>query len=121
MIFLLLSFLVVKHWIADFVLQFEYMVEQKGTYGLRGGLEHAIMHGVLTATVMLAFLNIDSLWPAVFLGLLDSVVHYHIDYVKARWGTRDPNTQRFWIELGADQMAHYLFYIWLVWSVQDFV
>ena len=121
MIFWLFVLLTVKHWIADFVLQFEYMVQQKGTYGRRGGLDHAIMHGVLTAIVMWICLSISSIWPAVVLGIIDATAHYHIDYVKARWGTRDPNTQRFWIELGADQMAHWLFYIWLVWSVQDFV
>jgi hypothetical protein len=121
MIFWLLVFLIIKHYIADFVLQFEYMVEQKGTYGRRGGLDHALMHGALTAMVMYVCLSVVSVVPAVVLGLIDSIMHYHIDYVKARWGTRDPNKQRFWIELGADQMAHYLFYIWLVWSVQDFV
>lgn len=121
MIFWVLVFLAVKHWIADFVLQFEYMVEQKGTYGRRGGLDHAVMHGIGTAVVMAVCLQVSSIWPAVILGLLDAVAHYHIDYVKARWGTKNPNEQRFWIELGADQLAHWLFYIWLVWAIQDFV
>lgn len=119
MIFFLLFVLAVKHWIADFVLQFEYMVEQKGTYGLRGGIEHALLHGILTAIVLTAFIN--NITAAAMFGLLDSVVHYHIDYVKARWGTRDANQQQFWIQLGADQLAHYTFYIWLIWILQDVV
>lgn len=119
MIFLLLFVMAVKHWIADFVLQFEYMVEQKGTYGLRGGIEHALLHGILTAIVLTAFIN--NITVAAMFGLLDSLVHYHIDYVKARWGTRDAKQQRFWIQLGADQLAHYTFYIWLIWILQDVI
>lgn len=119
MIFLLLTLLFVKHWFADFVAQFEYMVEQKGRYGLRGGIDHALMHGTLTAALVAVFL--DSVVPGICLGLLDAVVHYHIDYVKARWGTKDPAIQKFWIQLGADQMAHALFYIWLVWILQGAV
>lgn len=119
MIFLLLFVLAVKHWIADFVLQFEYMVEQKGTYGLKGGIEHALLHGILTTIVLTAFTN--NIMAAAMFGLLDSVVHYHIDYIKARWGTRNANQQRFWIQLGADQLAHYTFYIWLIWILQDAV
>jgi Protein of unknown function (DUF3307) len=119
MIFLLLFAITVKHWIADFVIQFEYMVEQKGTYGLRGGIEHALVHGVLTGMILAVFTN--NIPAAVIFGLLDSVIHYHIDYVKARWGTRDANTQKFWIQLGADQLAHYSFYIWLIWILQDLV
>jgi hypothetical protein len=119
MIFLLLFVLAVKHWIADFVLQFEYMVEQKGLYGQAGGIEHALLHGVFTAVVLLAFF--DNVMIAAIFGLLDSVTHYHIDYVKARWGTRDPATQKFWIQLGADQLAHYTFYIWLVWILQNVI
>lgn len=119
MIFLLLFLLAVKHWIADFVLQFEYMVEQKGLYGHRGGVEHAVIHGILTGIILVVFTN--NIFASVMFGVLDSVVHYHVDYVKARWGTQNLTQQRFWIQLGADQLAHYTFYIWLVWILQDVV
>ena len=115
----MLFLLVVKHWIADFILQFEYMVQQKGTYGLMGGIEHAIMHGIFTAVIVTVFVNNVS--AGLIFGLLDSVVHYHIDYVKARWGARDTGTQKFWIQLGADQLAHYTFYIWMVWILQEVI
>ena len=113
MTFLLLFLLFAKHWIADFVLQFEYMIKEKGQYGVRGGIEHAILHGILTAIILLVFLN--DLLPAAIFGALDGIIHYHIDYVKARWGSRDIHTQKFWIQIGADQFAHATFYIWLSW------
>lgn len=113
MTFLLLVMLIIKHWIADFVLQFDYMIDQKSQYGVRGGIEHALLHGILTAVVVVVL--VDNITTAAIFGLIDSVVHYHIDYVKARWGTTDISTQKFWIQLGADQMAHMIFYIWLAW------
>ncbi len=119
MSFLLLFLLSVKHWIADFVLQFEYMVVQKGTYGLRGGLEHALLHGILTAIVLTVV--IDNVTISVIFGALDSFIHYHIDYVKARWGATNPGTHKFWVQLGADQLVHYTFYIWLVWILYEVI
>jgi hypothetical protein len=119
MIFLFIFLLFVKHWIADFVLQSEYQVQQKGIYGAGGGIEHAAIHGILTMVVLFCFL--DSILPCIVFGLIDSVVHYHVDYVKARWGTKDPNTARFWRELGADQLAHATFYIWLGWILQSVI
>jgi hypothetical protein len=113
MTFLLLAMLMVKHWIADFVLQFEYMIVQKDQYGARGGIEHAMLHGALTAVVVAVFVN--NVPTAAMFGLIDSIVHYHIDYVKARWGTNNTSTQKFWIQLGADQLAHMIFYVWLAW------
>lgn len=117
MIFLILFLLILKHYLADFVFQSEYQVSQKGNYGAGGGIEHAFIHGILT--VLILFTVTESLVLAITMGLLDAVVHYHIDYVKARWGSRDPNTPRFWRELGLDQLCHYCFYIWLVWILHD--
>lgn len=116
MIYLLLLLLTIKHWIADFCLQFEYMLQQKGTYGGRGGIEHALVHGVSTGLIIAVLIN--SIPVAVFMAVLDSVIHYHIDYVKSKFGTKNMQSQRYWAEFGADQMAHYATYIWIVWIVE---
>jgi hypothetical protein len=117
MVFLLLFLLALKHFIADFVFQSEYQVSQKGIYGAGGGIEHALWHGMFTFVVLAVVLEL--LVPAVVLGVLDALVHYHIDYIKARWGSRDANTQRFWRELGLDQFCHMTFYIWLAWILYN--
>jgi hypothetical protein len=117
MIFLLLFLLVVKHFIADFGLQSEHQVGQKGKYGASGGIEHAMVHAVLTTIVLAAFVEFPHV--AIMLGIFDGLVHYHIDYIKARFGSRDANTKLFWFQLGLDQMCHYIFYIWLVWVLND--
>jgi hypothetical protein len=41
---LVLALLFIKHWFADFVVQFDYMVEQKGIYGAEGGIHHSLIH-----------------------------------------------------------------------------
>lgn len=119
MIFALLFLLITKHLVADFILQSDYQVRQKGKYGASGGIEHAGTHGIFTTLVL--FLFFEHAAPAVVFGLLDSVIHYHIDYVKARFGTKDANTQKFWRQLGIDQWCHYCFYIWLVWLLHDII
>lgn len=103
---------VIKHFVGDFVLQFPYMVDQKGTYGARGGLEHAAIQGIGTIMVLCMFIGF---FPAVLFALFDSVVHYHIDYMKMNIGRGlTPQDRAYWLWLGFDQMLHYLTYILII-------
>ena len=114
-ILLLLAGLFVKHWLIDFVWQTPDEVKYKGVYGKWIGIKHSVKHGIGT---MVVFFFID---PAVYglllLGMLDTVLHYHIDWIKMRFGNRDITTNAFWSQLGLDQLAHYFTYLWLVWLV----
>jgi len=115
--FLLLALLFAKHWFADFVVQFDYMVAEKGTYGAMGGLHHATIHAVLT---ILIFLIAVPLPYAFVLGFIDGVIHYHVDWLKMtinRLRALDIQKNEFWMWLGADQMAHSLTYLALVYGV----
>ncbi|MFZ4125801.1 MAG: DUF3307 domain-containing protein [Rickettsiales bacterium] len=76
----LLIFLLIKHFICDFMLQRRYQYENKGKYGHPGGLLHAGIHVVGTGIVLAWF--IDPIL-ALKLALLDGVVHYHIDFAKS--------------------------------------
>jgi hypothetical protein len=58
-------------------------------------------------------------WPfAVIIGFIDFALHYHIDWAKIninkRWNYTVENP-KFWAWLGADQLAHSLTYLGLVW------
>jgi hypothetical protein len=111
-IVILLALFGIKHFVADFVLQFDYMLGQKGTYGAAGGVDHAGIHGALTALLLLPFIN-----PmlASVLGLLDMALHYHIDWAKTNLSRGlTPADRKFWIWLGADQGLHYLTYILII-------
>lgn len=116
--FLLLALLLAKHWIADFVIQFNYMVVEKGIYGAPGGLHHAGIHAFLTAVI---FLLVVPLPLALLLGAVDGVIHYHVDWLKMkinRWRSLDTHQSEYWAWLGADQLAHNYTYLALVyWAV----
>ena len=73
----ILALLFAKHFIADFVLQFDYMVQQKGVYGAEGGVHHTLMHIVGTWAVLCWVANP---FIAVFAALADGLFHYHIDH-----------------------------------------
>ena len=115
-IFILLALLFVKHWYIDFVNQSMAEVEGKGIYGQAHGVMHSFKHGVGTAVVFGLFT-----WDfgfAMMIGMIDSALHYHIDWAKIninrRWNYTVENP-KFWAWLGADQLLHSLTYLGLVW------
>lgn len=113
-IILVLSLLGIKHFFADFVWQFDYMVREKGYYGQRGGIDHSLIHAVLTLFVLVPFAGT---FDAFILAMLDGIVHYHVDWAKMtinRNKDLSPEDREFWIWLGLDQMAHFLTYVGIV-------
>ena len=114
-LFVVLSLLFLKHWIIDFVMQTNDMVEGKAIYGNRMGVLHSLQHALATLLILLFF--VDPL-IAIALAWFDLITHYHIDYIKMNYGSRDINTKAFWSHLGLDQMAHnfvYLIIVWIYW------
>jgi hypothetical protein len=106
----------VKHMICDGPLQTLRMVQDKSHYGRPHGLLHAAVHGLGTALVLLLF----GFPFAIALGLavLDSVVHYHIDFAKEnivkamRWTHKDGP---YWWAITTDQGLHHISYVVFVW------
>jgi hypothetical protein len=115
LIILLLALFGIKHFICDFVLQFPYMLAQKGTYGAEGGIHHATIHGIWTWFILLPFLGTMAVFPALF----DAALHYHIDWAKQQLNKAlTPADRMFWVWFGADQGLHYLTYIAIIgWTV----
>jgi len=117
-IYVIFILLFVKHWYIDFVNQSMEEVVGKGIYGNAHGVMHSIKHGVATFLIFWWFL---SNWPlAVIVGFIDFFLHYHIDWTKININKKynyTPENPKFWWWLGADQLAHQLTYIFLVWIV----
>ena len=108
-----------KHFVFDFVFQSDWQVRNKGRYGHPGGLVHAGLHGLGTLGVMMVAVSATPLAPllALQVALADYVIHYHVDFLKARLSRRlrlTPDRHGFWIALGADQAAHHATYLGLV-------
>ena len=115
---LLITLLSIKHLIIDFPLQPRYQYSNKGKYGHPGGLLHSFLHMVGTVACFWFFAPLS----LVFLvGLLDGVLHYHIDWAKvninAKLGWGPTTHEEFWWLLGVDQFLHMITYILLIGMV----
>tara|TARA_B100001287_G_scaffold265582_1_gene258662 strand:- start:2068 stop:2454 length:387 start_codon:yes stop_codon:yes gene_type:complete len=113
----LFALFTLKHIVADYFLQFSWMIRDKGFYGEWGGIAHSGVHGFFTLFVLLLAQTDLYLIMLIFLSLLDSVIHYHIDYVKSNiWRTKNytSNDQMYWITHGVDQGLHFLTYVLII-------
>lgn len=109
--------LFIKHFVCDFPLQmFPWLYKNKGQYLHPGGIVHASLHGIGTIIVLVYFLNVKL---AVLCGLLDILLHYHIDWAKMNlsryYRLKPDNSEWFWLLLGFDQFLHHLTYFAIVY------
>lgn len=113
-LFLLLQ---VKHYYADFVIQTYQQTVRKGIYRDLVGLSHSIDH-VWSTLVILFFFSLFHHLPAsviLFVAVAEGIIHYHIDWCKVHYGTKDITKPLFWNQFGMDQLAHQLTYILMAW------
>ncbi len=109
-----------KHFLFDFVFQSDWQVRNKGTYGHPGGMVHAGLHAAGTLAVLLfasTMLGAVTPWASLTLAVVDFLLHYHIDWIKAQLSRRmhlTPDKHAFWIAMGADQAAHQATYLGLI-------
>ena len=107
---MLLFMLVIKHALADLVLQSRLTSGDKSNLKSPKGYIHAADHSLLTFVVCIFFTGILN---AILIALLDFVLHFLIDYIKTRSVRRfnvQVNTSTFWVVQGIDQIAHYSCY-----------
>jgi hypothetical protein len=115
--FVLLVIFHVKHFLADFPLQFNFMLKYKVSPNWQFLIPlslHCLTHSSFTLLICLV---IDpSYW---WLAIVDFGVHFVMDRLKAgpRYLGRfnDPSKSSFWISLGFDQMVHHLTDILVIW------
>lgn len=111
----LLSWLQIKHYVADYVLQSRWILDGKGDLRKPGGYAHAAIHAVGSFPVLFA-LALD-LNVALLVTLAEFAVHYAIDHLKALHAHQFPaamTTRAFWVAHGADQLLHQLTYAGII-------
>lgn len=121
MLYLLLFFLVAKHFICDFALQgrFPQTHDKHKLTSVKGHL-HALDHATGTALVFLLF----STWlffqgqtvftSIILFGVLDYLAHFKIDWLKNNFVVANEfkqNERPFWILTSVDQILHTLTYL----------
>lgn len=88
-----------------------FHIQNKGIYGAWGGLVHSFHH--LVGTLLVTF-SVTLSWSASFTAaLVDFLLHYHIDYIKTRFGPDNLLHPHYWRWFGVDQGAHMLTYLLL--------
>ncbi|WP_394356569.1 DUF3307 domain-containing protein [Sedimentitalea todarodis] len=119
---MLFCLLQIKHMFADYFMQTPRMLADRAVYVHVGRAQHAAIHAAGSA---IAFFLIGA--PIGFIVAIcaaEWVVHFHIDWGKARHGEASgcgPNDAGFWRAAGIDQALHQLTYIAMVWAWIYFV
>jgi hypothetical protein len=108
----------IKHFICDFVLQTQFQIRNKGTYGHLAGFAHAGTHALGSIPALL-ILGAAPLTIAILL-LGEFVVHYHVDWYKAHFdrGRSEVQDNLYWIVFGVDQLVHQLTYVAMIYFVE---
>jgi hypothetical protein len=117
-IFILLVLYQVKHFLADFPLQGEYMLKKtlKGWDFLLPLSLHSAIHALLTLLILLYFAP-----HLYYLCFFDFIIHFLMDRIKSseRYLGRfsDKSESMYWNVFGIDQMVHHLTHIFIVYMI----
>ena len=109
---LLIAAFQIKHLFADFFLQNAKMIMGRERYWHLGRAQHAGIHAVFSAIVLAVFGT--PVAALVALVVAEFVVHFHIDWAKARYSVRHnltPDQPKYWYAMGTDQALHQLTYL----------
>ena len=118
LVFCLLLIYQIKHYIADFPLQREYMLKKTkaGWDFVLPLATHCGVHAVGTLSICLIFK--PQLW---WLAIADFLIHFIVDRIKSGpnyFGRYNDLTRPgFWNVLGMDQMVHHVTHIWIIWML----
>ncbi len=115
-VLLVLVLFQVKHLVADFLLQSQYILENRRKYGHPGGLLHVGYH-VAGSAICLLVVGCD-LRTLVVLLVAEALIHYHLDWTKDNLVASKSLTTTdagFWNFLGLDQLLHQFTYIGMAW------
>lgn len=112
-ILILLLFLQIKHWYADFKIQTYMQTVKKGVWLDPIGISHSLDHVWGTMLVLMIFSIFYPIAAGAILlvALLEGIIHYLIDYTKVRYGCKDNTKPLFWNQFGLDQLAHQVCYL----------
>lgn len=110
--FVLMLFFALKHFMADYVWQTQYMLRKGNAKDWVTPLAaHCAVHAGLTLLVLLPVVGSK----AFILAVADGMIHFIVDAIKAQKLKYPFPTKGFWVALGADQTAHHATYALLAY------
>mgnify|MGYP001340263790 CR=1 FL=1 len=117
LVFFLIGLFQIKHYLADFPLQQEYMVKSKvkESWSFVVPLAtHCFVHALITLSIILWV--VPSLW---WLSLVDFALHFMMDRIKSgpKYLGRfnDQKSSAYWNCFGFDQMVHHFTHYGIVY------
>lgn len=111
-VLVLVALFQVKHLVADFLLQSQYIIQNRRIYGHPAGILHVAYH--LAASAICLWLVGCDIPTALTLLIAEALIHYHVDWAKDNIVTAKsltPTDNAFWHLLGFDQLLHHLTYL----------
>jgi hypothetical protein len=77
------------------------------------GMTHTRDHMLASVVALSLFTLVHPISPIVIISLvlIEGTLHYIIDYVKVKYGSKDNTTPLYWNQFGLDQLAHQLCYL----------
>lgn len=118
-ILVLLLFLQIKHWYADFKIQTYMQTVKKGVWLDPIGISHSLDHAWCTLVALFVFSIIYpvSAFLILLVTLAEAIAHYCIDFIKVKYGCKDNTKPLFWNQFGLDQLAHQATYLLMVMAL----
>lgn len=116
-VLILIALLLIKHMFADYFMQTPKMMSGRGQYWHMGRAQHAAVHAVGSAIVFVILGT--PVWFILAVCVLEWVVHFHIDWAKAKHSDSkclSPTEAAFWRAFGMDQTLHGLTYVAMAWG-----
>lgn len=117
-VIILLVLFQIKHYLADYIFQTEYMLQKfkPGWDFIPPLAAHCAVHACFTLLIVAVF----SPHLALLLALFDFIVHFAMDRIKASprmLGRFNPQQAAFWNSLGLDQMVHHFTHYAIIYIV----
>lgn len=123
MIFILLVVFQLKHFLADYIFQTQYMLgkSKTGWNFVPPLVAHAMVHAGMTLLIVGIIDPSPIIHSKAWLALVDFGAHFTMDRIKAgpRYLGRfkDTNKPQFWWALGFDQMIHHVTHYFIIWEI----
>lgn len=116
-VLILIALFLVKHMFADYFMQTPKMLSGRGQYWHMGRAQHAAVHAI-GSVIVFVLVGAPTLFILVIC-LAEWVVHFHIDWAKAKHSESkclSPMEAAFWRAFGMDQTLHGLTYVAMAWA-----
>lgn len=114
MLYVVLSLLILKHFVAEYCLFFKEMKAGLPKFWNLFGIFHIMVHAVLSFFVLVYFAG-----PALagIIAAIELVGYYLVAHIVYRYAPKDTNKHAYQVVMGIPQLIHLLMYVAMIYAV----